>query len=126
MLRPLLESRLACIFGLIVLVLAAGPALAHAVLIESSIDGKTVPAETAVTITLRFNAELEQSFFRTTLIGPGKERRELETAPGKSRSEEIVKLPPLKPGKYAIRYTVLAADSHLTEAVLRFAVEATN
>lgn len=120
----MLSVRFAGALGLIILGLAAGTALAHAVLIESSIGKKPVPAEKAVTVTMRFNAELEQSFFRAILIGPGKKTRELKTAPGKARFEEIVELPPLGPGKYAIRYTVLAADSHLTEDLLRFTVEA--
>lgn len=117
--HPLWLARAA---ALLWLVLTAGPALAHAVLIENSIADKPVPADTALLITFRFNAALEQSFFRATLIGPGKARRELETMPGKDITEEIIKLPPLAPGKYAIGYSALAADSHLTDAVLRFTV----
>ncbi len=122
--RILRSLRLACAAGLVLLASPAGPALAHAVLVESSIGNKPVPANTALTVTFRFNAALEQSFFRATLIGPGKERRELETMPGKDRTEEIIKLPPLVPGKYAIGYSALAADSHMTDSLLRFTVAA--
>ena len=122
--RSLRSLRLASAATLILLVLPIGPALAHAVLVENSIGDKPVPADTAVTVTFRFNAALEQSFFRATLIGPGKERRELETMAGKDRTEEIIKLPPLAPGKYAISYSALAADSHLTDSLLRFIVAA--
>lgn len=122
---PLLRSiYLASATALILLASPIGPALAHAVLVENSIGDKPVPADIALTVTFRFNAALEQSFFRATLIGPGKDRHELETMPGKDRTEEIIKLPPLAPGKYAISYRVLAADSHLTDSLLRFTVAA--
>ncbi len=124
MVRFLHSLRLACAAALMFLALPAGPALAHAVLVESSIGDKPVPANTALTVTFRFNAALEQAFFRATLIGPGKERRELETMPGKDKTEQIIKLPPLAPGKYAIGYSALAADSHLTDSLLRFTVAA--
>jgi copper transport protein len=122
MVRILRSRSFACAAGLMLLASPAGPALAHAVLVESSIGNKLVPANTALTVTFRFNAALEQSFFRATLIGPGKERRELETMPGKDRTEEVIKLPPLAPGKYAIGYSALAADSHMTDSLLRFTV----
>jgi len=82
----------------------------------------SIAPNVARTVTFRFNAALEQSFFRAILIGPNKEQRELEVTPGKDTTEEIIKLPPLKPGKYGISYKALASDSHLTEAVLRFTV----
>lgn len=102
--------------------LAAAPAFAHAVLVQSSLGSEPIPAGAPLTVTFRFNAALEQKFFRATLIGPGKEQRELETMPGKDRTEERIELPPLEPGKYGIAYKILAADSHLTEGVLRFTV----
>jgi methionine-rich copper-binding protein CopC len=125
--RLLRSIRLGSSAVLILLVLVVSPirpVLAHAVLVENSIGDKPVPANTALTVTFRFNAALEQSFFRATLIGPGKERHALETMPGKDKTEEIIKLPPLVPGKYAIGYTALAADSHLTDSLLRFTVAA--
>ena len=124
--RLLRSICLACATALVLIVSPIETALAHAVLVENSIGDKPVPAHTALTVTFRFNAALEQSFFRATLIGPGKDRRELETMAGKDRTEEIIKLPPLEPGKYAISYRALAADSHLTDSLLRFTVAAPN
>jgi methionine-rich copper-binding protein CopC len=34
-----------------------------------------------------------------------------------------VLLPPLEPGDYLLRYSVLAADGHATQGVLRFSIE---
>jgi methionine-rich copper-binding protein CopC len=110
------------VIGLTFAALGGGPAFAHAVLVECSLGDKPVAANSALSVAMRFNAALEQSFFRAILIGPGKEQQELTAKPGKDRTEEIVVLPPLKPGKYGISYKALAADSHLTEAVIRFTV----
>ena len=122
LLRSIRLGSSAVLIPFVLVVSPIRPVLAHAVLVENSIGDKPVPANTALTVTFRFNAALEQSFFRATLIGPGKERHALETMPGKDKTEEIIKLPPLVPGKYAIGYTALAADSHLTDSLLRFTV----
>lgn len=124
MFRPITRLLAARLVAAALLVIATGPASAHAILIDHTLGSGPVAPDTAITVTFRFNAALEQSFFRAILVGPGKEQRDLEVMPGKDTTEELIKLPPLKPGKYGIAYKVLATDSHLTEAVLRFTVGA--
>lgn len=122
MFRPLRRPLVACLFATALLVTASVSALAHAILVEHSLGSQPIAPDTARMVTFRFNAALEQSFFRAILIGPDKEQLELQVMPGKDKTEEIIQLPPLKPGKYGISYKALASDSHLTEAVLRFTV----
>jgi methionine-rich copper-binding protein CopC len=124
MIRSIARSLAARLVAAAMLVMVAAPTWAHAILIDHSLGSEPIAADTPITVTFRFNAALEQSFFRAILVGPGKEQRELEVMPGKDITEELIKLPPLKPGKYGIAYKVLASDSHLTEAVLRFTVGA--
>ncbi|HYB11635.1 MAG TPA: copper resistance protein CopC [Alphaproteobacteria bacterium] len=120
---PPIARRLATLLvAAAMLVMAAGPTFAHAILIDHTLGTAPIAPDTAMTVTFRFNASLEQAFFRAILVGPGKEQRDLEVMPGKDTTEELIKLPPLKPGKYGIAYKALASDSHLTEAVLRFTV----
>src|SRR5579883_1108374 len=120
----ILARRLAAVplFAATLFLLAAGPAFAHAVLVSNPIGDKPLAPNTPMTLLMRFNAALEQSFFKAVLIGPGKQRKELAAKPGKDRTEEVVELPGLQPGKYALSYKVMAADSHLTEALIRFTV----
>lgn len=122
MFRPIARPLAAWLVAAAMLVMVTGPASAHAILIDHTLGSGPVAPDTAITVTFRFNAALEQSFFRAILVGPGKEQRDLEVMPGKDTTEELIKLPPLKPGKYGIAYKILATDSHLTEAVLRFTV----
>ena len=46
----------------------------------------------------------------------------LPIAAGRKTGQLTVELPPLKPGEYALKCRVFAADGHLTEEILRFSV----
>ena len=96
-------------------------ALAHAILTKTSLEGG-VTADTATTVTLRFNAGIEASFTRVQLVDAKGEARALEVAQGEGPDRVTVSLPPLAAGSYGLRYKVLAADGHVTESLLRFKV----
>jgi len=106
------------------LVAGARPAAAHAILLTSSLEGKPVTAETTTAVTLRFNCAIEVSLSRALLLNAGSEASMLSVAPGPSPGEMVVQLPALAPGRYGVRYKVLAADGHLTDAILYFSVSA--
>lgn len=80
------------------------------------------PAE----VRLRFNSRIEHGLTRLSLEEDGGRPVPLPAgtpaAPGPDRL--IVRLPPLPPGRYVLRFTVLAADGHLTSSALRFSVRA--
>jgi copper resistance protein C len=106
------------------LVAGARPAAAHAILVTSSLEGKPVTAETITAVTLRFNCAIEVSLSRALLLNAGSEASMLSVAPGPRPGEMVVQLPALAPGRYGVRYKVLAADGHLTDAILYFSVSA--
>lgn len=109
---------------LIAAVMAVGPASAnaHAVLVESSVRDRLVSPQTPAIAVARFNVNIETEFAKAVLVNAKGEKRPLDRVPGSPRGEVRVKLPPLAPGAYELRYKVLAADGHFTEEVVRFRV----
>ena len=105
---------------------SAGPARAHAIVLEASPAHDSVLAAPPARLVLRFNSKIEHALSRVTI----------ETAIGRpvalpvARATEqdaarlVVPLSPLAPGTYIVRYRVLAADGHVTEGALRFTIRA--
>lgn len=101
---------------------AAAPAVAHDVLVASSLRNHPVQAGIATAVTLRFNAKIEPSLSKVLLLTTGGKARALDIARGRQAGEIVVQLPPLPPGVYGLRYKILASDGHLTDETLRFTV----
>lgn len=107
---------------------ASGAAWSHAIAIgvyyESgeSFSDHPVPADTETRILVRFNANIERGFVSAALVGRGGAERPVRAATHPRPGTVIFTLPPLPPGRYVLRYKVLAADGHLTEDVIRFTV----
>lgn len=105
------------------LALAVSTAAAgHAMLLKASLDGQPLPACTATTVTLHFNARLELPFSGVALVGAGADPRNLAFKAGAQPGDVQVELPPLPEGSYALRYRVRAPDGHFTEDIVRFRV----
>jgi hypothetical protein len=98
----------------------AAYALAHAVVIGTSLQQQPVHARAAAKITLRFNSAIEVALSRVFLVSKGDVYQALSIAAGEKRGELVVEVPPLAEGDYALKYRVFAADGHLTEDVIRF------
>jgi methionine-rich copper-binding protein CopC len=109
---------------LLLAVLRAAPAGAHAILVRSSIDDRPMVADAAGSVTLRFNAGIEATLSKVVLIDARHTERPLTVGPGASAGELTVDVPALTPGTYGLRYRVLAADGHLTDGLLKFTVAA--
>ena len=104
---------------------ARDQARAHAILLESSPADGAILAEAPSYISLRYNSRLEKSLSRVTLIFEDGRRVNLpgdsphqDASPGELR----IPLPPLPPGAYILRLTVVAADGHATAGVVRFRI----
>jgi methionine-rich copper-binding protein CopC len=106
------------------LVLAAPPALAHAVLERASpAVGSTVhtaPAE----ITLRFNEGLEAAFSTLQVTGPGGERVDAGDMHVDANAKAILhaSLKPLTPGVYTVAWRAVSVDTHVTSGDFKFTV----
>lgn len=105
-----------------ILALAAGGALAHAIVTWSSLKENPPVANTSATVTVRFNAGIESKFARVSLFDAKGENTPIERNLAIGQNEIGIPLPPLAPGTYALRIKVLAADGHYTEENLRFKV----
>ena len=105
---------------------SAGPAGAHAIVLEASPAHEAVLAEPPARITLRFNSKIEHALSRVTIESPASRPVALPVAPatGEDAARLVVPLSALAPGIYIVRYRVLAADGHVTEGALRFTVQA--
>jgi methionine-rich copper-binding protein CopC len=106
------------------LLLYALPAQAHAFLDHSDpAVGSTVPATPAV-IHLWFTQQLEPAFSSVTVTDPSGATMNAEPAAVDSSngSELDVKLKPLAPGTYTVKWHVLSVDTHTTEGDFTFHV----
>jgi copper resistance protein C len=114
---------------LLALVLAlgpAGPAAAHAIVLESSPVHDAVLAQAPAQVTLRFNSRIEKRFTRVTLAAADRAPMPVVLPAGDDAGTPdrlTIPLGPLGPGVYVLRYRVLAVDGHITEGALRFTVD---
>jgi methionine-rich copper-binding protein CopC len=95
---------------------------AHAIVRHAApADGETVADPRQISLT--FNSRIEQRFSSMVLEGPGSLRRPLGRVASLATANKLVcALPPLEPGRYRVRWRVLAADGHITEGSLGFTV----
>jgi methionine-rich copper-binding protein CopC len=81
-------------------------------------------AEPPARIYLRFNSKLEKRLSRVTLAAADGRPVPLPVVAEGGEKPDRIELPlgKLRAGAYVVRYKVLAADGHITEGALRFAV----
>jgi methionine-rich copper-binding protein CopC len=109
---------------LVALLLAAPPALAHAVLERASpAVGSTIRAAPAE-ITLRFTEGLEAAFSTLQVTGPGGERVDAGDmhVDGGTKAVLHASLKPLTPGVYTVVWRVVSFDTHITNGDFKFTV----
>ena len=101
-----------------------GAAGAHAIILESEPAAAAKLAEPPPRIYLRFNSKIEKRLSHVTLTAADGQPVPLPVAADGSEKPDRIVLPlgSLHPGAYVVRYKVLAADGHITEGALRFAV----
>ena len=102
---------------------APNPAIAHALVFESSPRANEVVTASPSRIFLRFNSRIEKGLSSVTVTGPAGRPIPLPVAaPDRSPDRLVVPVPPLPPGTYLVRWKVLSADGHVTEGAFRFTV----
>ena len=99
------------------------PALAHAILVDSTppVNGTVPPGHEAVT--LRFNSRIDRERSRLTLIAPDKTQTRIPVGPD-GPPDVMTTQADLAPGAYTIRWQVLAIDGHITRGDVPFTVAA--
>ncbi len=101
----------------------AGAALAHSFPQEQTpAAGQTVttpPRE----ITIKFDAPIEKLFARLEVLDQNGSSKALgEPIYGSDGSTLSIKVAPLKPGDYTVKWTVVGADTHRTQGSYTFTV----
>ncbi len=101
----------------------AGPAAAHAILIDSTPapEGHVPPGH--LDVTLRYNSRIDAPRPKLTLVAPDHSSQRL-AATGDSEPDLLKAGLDLTPGDYVIRWQVLAVDGHITRGDVPFTVDA--
>ena len=105
------------------LVLAAPPALAHAILVDSTpAPNAHVPAG-QLAITLRYNSRIDARRSKVSLSAPDGTTTRLAAAAGDA-PQVLQASVAVTPGDYKLRWQVLAVDGHITRGSVPFTVDA--
>ena len=102
------------------LVLLAGPAAAHAVLMAATPADRAEVKAGQVPITLRFNSRIDAARSRVTLAQRAEPPHALPLAA--AAPDLLAGTADLAPGAYVLRWQVLATDGHITRGEIRFTV----
>lgn len=99
-----------------------GRAWAHAIIVESTppIDG--VVTGPAFDIKLRFNSRIDGRRSKLTLISPDGASHTIAPVQQVAADSLLAKASDLGPGKYQLRWQVLAHDGHITQGSIPFSV----
>lgn len=95
---------------------------AHSILIESVPPHGAALEAAPQTLFLRFNAKIEPSMTRVSLVDRQNKKTPLEMSGDSTVDRIVVRVPALAPGVYSVVYKVLATDGHVTEGSFRFTV----
>ena len=118
--RP--RSLLTVLLIVITFLLSPGRAVAHAIIVESTPEVNGVVAGPLLEIKLRFNARLDWSRSKLTLISADGTSRVITLSLPTSPDSISAKVGNLLPGKYQLQWQVLAIDGHITRGEIPFRV----
>lgn len=108
--------------ALLTICLAADPAAAHALLLESLPKAGAVVGGGPVDFVLRYNSRVDNARSRLLLKdGRGGSRR-LAIQPGGDEASLKAHGEVLDPGKYVLHWEVLSVDGHISRGDLAFSV----
>jgi copper resistance protein C len=110
------------LLAIVAVFLAATPAGAHAVLLESTPALKSSVTGPDVPIKLRFNVRIDALRSRLTLVRPDGSSQALELSKQSSADTLAASAGGLANGEYRLRWQVLASDGHITRGEIPFTV----
>jgi hypothetical protein len=105
---------------LMLLIAAAGIALAHAVLLEATPPVHGSVSGPDITFRLRFNSRIDAARSVLKLVLPDGTVRSLPMGQQPSPDSLSVKAGGIKAGHYTLQWQVLAADGHITRGEVPF------
>jgi methionine-rich copper-binding protein CopC len=114
----------AALLGLALLFAAPGLALAHAIVVSSSPALDSAVPGPEIMVTVKFNSRIDHQRSRLSIIDAAGAAQEL-TLEDKTPVDALIgKATGLAPGKYKVRWQVLAVDGHITRGDIPFTVKA--
>ena len=115
------QRRRALLVGVAALAVPGAGSQAHAILVESTpAIGGTIPAGPQL-LRLRYNSRVDRARSRLTLTRPDKTQAVLPIEAG-GADDVLAATVDLAPGRYVLRWQVLAIDGHITRGDIPFAV----
>jgi methionine-rich copper-binding protein CopC len=107
----------------LLLTFAAGPALAHAILVASTPAPYAHIKPGTLLILLRYNSRIDTGRCKVTLQAPDRTVTRLPASAG-AGPDQLTATASVSPGAYLLRWQVLAVDGHITRGDVRFTVDA--
>ncbi len=104
------------------LLAGAPPAAAHAIVVSAAPPVDSVAPGPDVAVELRFNSRLDLERSRLTLVLPDGSSRPITVETTASPAVLAGKITGLAPGKYVVKWQVLAVDGHITRGEIPFSV----
>jgi len=105
------------------LLMAAGVAPAHSLLLESTPAAGADVARPPARVALRFNNRIEKRLSRIRLVDERGQGQALAVTQGEGAPDALTApLPPLSPGTYRVEWRVLSTDGHVVDGRFRFRV----
>lgn len=98
------------------------PAAAHAVIVSSDPAVDAVVRPPTLPVMLRFNSRIDRERSRLTLLRPDGSSEPVALATDGRPDTLAAKLDGLAPGRYRLRWQVLAIDGHISRGDIPFAV----
>jgi methionine-rich copper-binding protein CopC len=114
--------RVLLVLCLAIALLRAGPAQAHAVLVDSTPAIAARLASGQIALTLRFNSRVDRKRSLLTLIRADRSTEVVPITPDGTDDVLNARLV-LPPGRYTLRWQVLAVDGHITRGDVPFSVD---
>jgi methionine-rich copper-binding protein CopC len=106
--------------AVLAMALPAGPAAAHAILVDSSPAPYAHLPAGSVAMVLRYNSRIDAARSKLTLVHGDDETRLTTDDAGKP--DMLHATVNLAPGEYTIKWQVLATDGHITRGSVPFTV----
>ena len=105
-----------------ILLLTSPQAWAHAIVVESTPAADAVISGAALDIKLRFNSRIDGRRSKLILVSPDGASHDVTPLAQASPDSISAKASELVPGKYQLRWQVLANDGHITRGSIPFSV----
>ena len=122
--NPTLSCRFTAFAALAWVVLAASPALAHAIIVEATPAVGAVLHAGTIDVRLRFNSRIDHHRSRLMVLDAIGKETAVATDDNTPADVITAHISGLAPGQYRLRWQVLALDGHITRGDIPFSVAA--